>query len=246
MSTKVLVLRIGITGHSRLHVSRFRELVAKVIGEAPALFHRDPDGKPSKGIPKVRFIGGKTWVGVAFDEELSDLLYQHMGLILQSVSSETGSVARAEVETHTIDCTVDNIPRSYWIRELVLKRRGPEALDMEINYLIEKRVLKGLVTFDRHHGLMEMPDDWFDTKLHLSFELVDVIRPRGLRIQTTTGTTNEYATLVDVGFVCCANLEGIWSVGNLTSRGYGRILKNLQGEAFMHMRKTQSNRAYIG
>jgi hypothetical protein len=35
--------------------------------------------------------------------------------------------------------------------------------------------------------------------------------------------TNEYATLVDVKFTAFVDLQGVWMIGNLTSRGYGRI-----------------------
>ena len=41
--------------------------------------------------------------------------------------------------------------------------------------------------------------------------------------------TNEYVTLVDAKLMIHAELKGMWFLGNLTARGYGRVIQDRPG-----------------
>lgn len=216
------LLRIGLPGDRPLYASRFRELLARECNLPPMFFHRSPEGKPLEGQPLIRVVGGKKWVGILGDgEEGLNLVEMATGPAMRTIAREMGGSSPVRMESHKPEIkTCDRLVK-YWVRELVVKRRSNKRrLDTEEN-LAEEMILRGL---SRGVDRFQMDESILDDML---FRIEEVRRPRGLRLSTTSGDTNEFVTLMDVEFTLNRELSGIWFAGNLTSRGYGRIGRHL-------------------
>ena len=221
MKNEQSLLRIGIPSGKVLRGSEFREALARSNMLPSEFFHRDSSGSTMISRPSLATVCGKQWVGVlATGKNAINLLDETMGRVVRVASDVVGSSVPVSMESHQISAAYNPIPQAYWIRELVMRLRGPAAMEQgktDLNGLIKERVMISIHRIVDDLGI-DLPSDEA-----LDMRVSQAERPRGLRLQTTTGTTNEFSTLVDVQFLISADLRGIWQVGNLTSRGYGRI-----------------------
>lgn len=226
---KQILLKIEIPNGKELRGADFREALAK-NADLPETFFNYENGAPknSKGgfdgsqleidaLPSVCVVSGKSWVGILAQPGSDDYIDMATGKAIRIAGQLAGTACKAEVQALKFGCAERKEPVTYWIREMVIKRRNPGARAADIQTLVEQRVKAGLLRYAAAYG--HILPTWDDMDLRIT--LCD--RPRGLAIRTTKGTTNEYATLVDVEFKAFLDLQGIWMVGNLTSRGYGRI-----------------------
>lgn len=231
MTNKQTLLRINIPRTSNpLRAADFRELLARETDLPEAFFHYE-NGKPKSGkslenggtksnieaLPAVCILSGRSWVGILAQPGQEDLMDLAMGKAIRLVNNHAGTICKVELENPTFGCINQVMPATYWIREMVIKRRHKASREASIETIVEQRVKAGLERYAEAYGF-DLPT-WEDMDLRI----VQCERPRGLAIRTTTGTTNEYATLVDVQFKAFVDLQGIWMLGNLTARGYGRV-----------------------
>jgi hypothetical protein len=223
---KQTLLKIEIPKGKELRGADFREMLAKE-GNLPEAFFHYQNGRPmvSKGgdkleidsLPGISVVSGRGWVGVLAQPGKEDLIDAVVAKAIRLVNQRIGSVCKAEIQNPVFGCSAQEKPSTYWVRELVMKRRHPAAREASIETLVERRIKAGLERYSIAYG-HDLPS--WDV---MDFRITKCERPRGLAIRTTSGVTNEYATLVDVEFKAFVDLKGIWMVGNLTSRGYGRI-----------------------
>lgn len=219
---KQTLLRLGLMQGVTLYPSRFRELLAKQSGLPSALFHYTDDGKTQNGLPGIRMVGAKGWVGVLADCNHTDLLFQALGPAVKAVTDFCGKPVRAGIEEHEFDLIQLHYPKRYRVREMALKRRWEGAREMPVEELVAKRLLAGIERMAVTYGLdCPTPD-----QLGLA---VDVTKAIGMPLSTTAGVTGEYVTLANAEFMLHADLKGLWFAGNLTTRGYGRIAAMLPG-----------------
>lgn len=206
----------------RLYASHFRDLLAK-HGTLPSeFFHRDKNGIPLSSVPTIRIVGGREWVGILGNGDRgAELVELAMGQAIRILRDTFGSNQRAFVEHHKLNAATEGFVSQYWVREMVIRRDKPVHED-EIFQVAEERILSSL---KRNAAAYGIDPSVFDHDL--VFRVERCLNPRGLRVVTTEGNLGEYATLVDVFFTINRNLVGIWSVGNLTSRGYGRVGRDL-------------------
>lgn len=223
MKNKQTLLRIGLPEGKRLYPSQFRELLAKEPHLPNALFHRDTEGRTVNERPGVRMAGGRGWVGIVADAANERLLRDAVGPAIVAVSRFVGQACPVGVEEHEFGIQRSNEPKPYWLREMAIKRVHPRARAIPVAELIEQRVLGSLEATCEKYGL-DCP-----TADELSIKTLDIAHERGLRIQTTAGLTNNYCHLVDALVMIHADLDGLWFVGNFTSRGYGRVIKDRPG-----------------
>lgn len=217
------LLRITLPEGRPLYASRFRELLAREGNLPPLFFHRAPDGRTLEGQPLVRTVGGKSWVGIlGAGEEGANLVEMATGPAIRIASGQMGASLPVTLENHDVGIASSEFLIRYWVRELVIKRRTKVKREADDETLAHETILKGLAAAAEKYHL-----DGSLFSNDLLFRIEEVRRPRGLRISTSTGETNEYATLMDVEFTMNRALAGIWMVGNLTARGYGRIGRNL-------------------
>ncbi|WP_420213417.1 type IV CRISPR-associated endonuclease Csf5 (plasmid) [Burkholderia aenigmatica] len=237
---KQTLLRIGLPADTQIYVSRYRELLAKEAGASAALFHYSAENKtPAPGIPGVRVVGGKRWLGILADEQNAGVVYESMGAAVRAASQLAGQNIPVHVEEHELSLKPCHEPRQYWVREMVLKRRSPSARGSDLEDLVRRRLVAGIERMAAYYGI-DCPTDE-----QLGIE-VEVKRNIGLRLSTVDGPTNEWVTLVDVAFTAHLELDGFWFVGNLTSRGYGRVGRDLASLAVNLKRELQRPRRFAG
>jgi hypothetical protein len=230
MLHKQTLLRIGLPRGLRVYPSEFREMLAKVPNMPNALFHRDEDGETLNDRPGIRMVGAVGWVGIVADEENKMLLREATGAAILAVTERTGRSCDVKIEEHDFGITQTEEPRVYWVREMVLKRKA-KARAQAVETVIEDKALTSIEAACEKYG-MDCP-----TAEQLGIKTVEIVRERGMRLQTTSGVTNMWVTLVDAKVMIHANLQGHWFLGNLTSRGYGRVIQEREGFTFEPARK---------
>lgn len=235
------LLRIELPEDVRLYPQRFRELISKESAGAlpPAIFHAEEGGTPATGMPSVRIIGGRRWVGVLTDDAHAPLVYEVMGAAVRAAISVAQRPLATRIEEHHLRIRPCQHPVRYWIREMALKRRTPAARAADLSALVRARLLSGIARMAARYGIDCPTDDQLEVD-------VDLRRHLGLRLSTTTGPTNEFVTLVDASFTLHAELKGLWFAGNLTARGYGRIGRDLNDLAVNLRAENAAPREYVG
>lgn len=218
--SKQTILKIRLPEGARIYPSRFRELLAKQNDLPEGFFHYE-NGRPRNGLPETQVVGGKGWVGVlASGDAQRAIVAQATGTAIRAASAELGGrpvqVAIEDIEFAVRD---GHMPITYFIREMAIKRRHPGARTADVRDLIERRLRQALARQAESAGL-DMPVDY-------PLQIAEVTRERGLRLETASGMTNEYVHLVDASFSTTLVLSGIWMCGNLTARGYGRIIRDV-------------------
>lgn len=226
------LLRIGLPEGTLIYPSRFRELLAKQPDMPPALFHRNADGKTCNDLPGLLTIGGRQWLGILAQPGYEDVLYQAMGLAVRVLTLEAGKSVPVDVQRLELDINRAHTPITYFVREMAIKRRYQAARSADIESLVKTRILAGLARLADRYNL-DIP-----TEEQLGLD-VSVHKNIGMRLETTNGLSNEYVSLVDARISMFAELKGHWMVGNLTSRGYGRIGRDLQTLA-VHFQKEET------
>ena len=217
MSTQTL-LRIALPDDVRVFPSQFRERLAKTEDLPASFFHYDA-GRPMPGSPTVRIVGGKTWLGIlASGADQYDLVSVAMKPALRALDLQ-GRVLRTTVETFDFAVEETHLPQTYFIREMAIKRRHPAARLADERDLVTDRLRQALIRQFDENGF-GVPEDF-------PLMVTDVIRPRGLHLKTANGQSNEYVTLLDARFAAPLKLLGFWFAGNLTARGYGRIIRDV-------------------
>lgn len=211
------VLRISLPDGVRLYPKTFREMLAKDADMPAEFFHYQENGHTKPGMPGVRIIGARNWVGVVADEAHEHFVYAVAGSALKLVSRHCGQNVRLNIEKHELAVTRRHEPRHYLIREMVLKRKRPGARNANLHTVARERLLAGLERMAAHHGL-DLP-----TEEELGLE-IDITRNIGYPLLTPGGPANPCPTLLDASFSIHADLKGMWFSGNVTARGHGRII----------------------
>lgn len=223
------LLRINLPRGKELRGADFREMLARETNLPEEFFHYE-NGKPKTAspgdikeldaLPQICIVSGKEWVGILAQPGQEDLLDEAAGKAIRLVSNKMGLPCKTEMMTLNFGCKPSERPVTYWVREMVIKRRKPASRAASIEDLALRRIKAGLDRYADAYGL-DLPVDSI-----LEVKIVDCNQPRGLAIRTTKGTTKEFATLVNVEVTMFADLQGMWMLGNLTARGYGRVVKS--------------------
>lgn len=240
------LLRLRLPRGERFYVSEFREALAKTNMLPPEFFGYDPDtGRPAcnapiqkpgqnkraptayelahpSAAPPIRIVGANEWVGILADPNSKDLLHAATHVAMEVVSERFNKPIPVQMETHQLAIAPLQDARPYWAREMVVKKGAYKDMpDRELHGLLKLRIQQGLARQAVDYG-MDCPADG-----QMEIFVAGAERPRGLRIVTSSGATNQYALLLDVKFYANLELLGFWFAGNLTARGYGRIGLNL-------------------
>ena len=224
------LLRIQLPHGQRVYPSTFRGLLAKEPHLPNALFHRDENRRTLNGRPGIRVAGAVGWVGLVADPGFEQLVTEATGAAIMAVTGYVGRPCPVVIENPEFNITTTDRPITYWVREMAIKRRHPSSRNSKIEPLIAQRILTSIEACCDKYGF-DCP-----TSEQLGIEVVNVFHQRGVRIQVEeelgplkNGMTNEFATLVDAEVIIHAELAGHWFAGNLTSRGYGRLIKPVPG-----------------
>lgn len=232
--SKQTLLRISLPDGVTLYASHFRKMLAKLPGMPAALFHRDGEGKTINERPGIRVVGGTGWVGLLADSENEPLVTAVTGAAILAVSAYANHPCKVQMESLNFGVKLSQSPQMYWVREMVIKRKSPKARAQEVGSLIAERVLTSIEATCEKYGF-DCP-----TANQLEISTVEIVRERGMNLETSTGLTGMFVHLVDAVVMVHADLDGMWFVGNLTARGYGRLIRPRPG-----MRMEENNRGGV-
>lgn len=217
---KQYLLKINLPPGVTRRPGDLRSLTASLNSSSPALFGRDEDGKTVHH-PKAKFVGGAGWVGLLVNQHNEELLRRHAGDVLLMLSQALKQPCAVQFEEHDYALIPTHSPVEFRAREMALKMRGgnnPRANpDVDVPALLKKRLYASIDRACAEAGI-DCPDE--ET---LGIDNIEINRSIGMRLVADTGPTKEFVGLMDVSFTLHANLRGIWQVGSLTSRGYGRL-----------------------
>lgn len=222
MSTQTL-LRISLPEGVTLYASHFREMLAKLPGVPAALFHRDGEGKTINERPGIRVVGAAGWVGLLADSEHAPLVTDVAGAAILAVSAFANQPCRVQIEHLNAGIKLSHAPQMYWVREMAIKRKSAKARNQEVGALIAERALTSIEATCEKYGF-DCP-----TAVQLEINTIEIVRERGMNLETSTGLTGMFVHLVDAVITVHADLDGMWFVGNLTARGYGRLIRPRPG-----------------
>lgn len=182
--------------------------------------------------PPIRVVGGRQWVGVLADPDHEAVLLPFIGTLMNVASQIANQAVKVEMLRYDFGIEYTDYPIKYMLREAAIKRRGPKSRESAIDVLLAERIF-GAVHENDAYGI--------DGTCHLfgleepSRELLDIkvlpIRNIGLHLKTSNAQSKEYVSLVDAEVWMNAKLKGIWQVGNLIARGYGRLIRPYEKEA---------------
>lgn len=210
-----------------LRAAEFRELLARTADRndllPPAFFNYDTQGNSLSGAPDIRIIGGTRWVGIVSESGNEDMLDRAMGLATRASRQFWGKQGRVSLSHPEMSATPIDGVRTYYLRDMVIKRRSRIRQSTDTAELVHRIVLDGLDKAARRQGIDLPLDADIDLRLHDMREL-------GLPIKVSNrGMSGEYATLVQATCTMAVDLRGIWQVGALQARGYGRIVPCPEG-----------------
>lgn len=220
-------------GQKPLWASTFREMVAKGgDGSAllpPRFFHYGEDGRTLPGKPDIRIVGGHRWVGILSQSGDNALMDAALGTAIRLVGEHYNMPVPIRVEQPEFGVAPAGQGDSggifhYFLRDMAIKRRSDRRRALDTESLVKEVVLKGLGEIAETYGFDLPPDRALGLRIH-------ELRTIGLRLSTVSGATNEYVTLVNASVSMRANLAGVWQVGHLQARGYGRIVPCRPGDA---------------
>lgn len=169
-------------------------------------------------VPKVRIIGGTTWVGILCDDESLPLLHAAIVPASNILSARFRQPVPFVIEQHQVGLEELQHSRQYFVREMVIRKGARKDMpEDELKELVKKRIQTAIADQARAMNI-DCPSDE-----RMGVFVTEVLRPRGLQVVATQGKKGCYACLVDVRVFLNLSLLGYWFAGNLTSRGYGRI-----------------------
>ena len=127
-----------------------------------------------------------------------------------------GAPVQAQIEELEYG-VVNEGQRTYHLRDMAIKTRSNRRRSEDKASMIQRILLRDLEGIANRHGFDLPPEAALDLTLHEHKTI-------GLRLVTHNGATREYVDLVNATFSINASLHGLWQVGNLQARGYGRII----------------------
>lgn len=159
-------------------------------------------------------------MGVVVDDGHADLLMRHSGEIILAASKHLGRAVPVEFEQHEHSLVKTQFVHHYRALNVAIKRRGPSARESNIDALASRRIVASLLKQSTVLG-MDVPEEQ-----DLEIACIEVDRTVGVQLKTDAGLTNEWMTVIpSLSFTSFADLKGFWFVGNLSSRGHGRVVR---------------------
>ncbi len=232
-----------------IRASTFREMLARelngVAGAAEA-FHYSESGKPLPGLlhdgsgkligrhePNLRVVGGKSWVGLLSMKEDDPMFNALLPAAMRVASVHYDAPLQMQISNPEFGLIETDRPHVYYLRDMALrlrptgegkktnrltKERVQQWLEKDAADLAKERVLRWLRDRCAIYGIDLPCDDRINMVVHEANRM-------GMRMRTSHGETGQFITLINAEFSLNANLGGIWQVGGLQTRGYGRIIR---------------------
>lgn len=203
-----------------MYATVFREKLAKASDLPAEFFHRDEAGiVGSCRTPVFRIVGGKTWTGILGTGEHSrDLLHAAIAPALDVCTKHYNQAIKVGIDSIDLHIKELETYKLYWVREMVVKN-GTQGLTVrDLETFLAKKIKKSI----GRQAVDSMLEGYLPSEMDI--RVVSVDRQLGMRLQTSQGWTKQYVGLFNLTVAMPLNLKGMWFAGNLTSRGYGRII----------------------
>lgn len=203
-----------------MYATALREQLAKKELLPAEFFHANEIGINGPGrTPVIRIVGGKTWTGIlGTGEESKDLINAAVMPALDILSTHYHKPVQIELETISVSMNDRDAYKLYWVREMAVKRGTLGQSGEALNAVLASKIKRSIERQAMDAGMEGMlPAD-------IDVRVVAIERQLGMRLQTSTGWTNQYVGLFNLTIAMPIDLKGMWFAGNLTSRGYGRII----------------------
>lgn len=243
---KQALLRIQIPRTAPpLYAGKFKEQVARAADGDPRIppdiWHYSENGRPIPDAdPDIRFVGGKGWVGLLSISGNTAPLMNLMPHALNVASTHAGEPVAMELQHPTFGLEPTDYPVRYFVRDAVAKRSRhttqPTA-DLLVRMLCRRLCaardrynLDLPIAAPREDGRVYWEDDHALMVERLGIFAADT-RSIGMQLETATGKTKQFVGLINGSFVMNAKLTGIWQIGNLPSRGHGRLIMDVGAPA---------------
>ena len=241
---KQALLRFSLPADTALYATQFKDLIARACDKHPVVgesfFHYRNGQAISDAEPDIRFVGGKRWVGILSRSGDTATLLPVAGIAALELGKHCGKPVSMELLEPAYGVEITSYPVHYYYRDVVAKHanrwKGTNE-DLVIRTLTERlrlerdRVMLDLPALDissyrdeaftRH--LDHAADERTLLKERLGIEIHD-LRRLAMPLETATGKTNTSVILLQGSFSMFAKLAGMWQMGSLQSRGYGRII----------------------
>ncbi len=235
MATRQRLLRIGTpSDRPPLHASQLRELLARAGKGAalpPVFFHYDATGRTLPGPARIRTVGGRAWVGLLAinanapeSEEITAAFDAAVGIAARIVAEHYATPVPISIEEREYDAVALHYPVRYFFRDVAIKRRTDRRRALNDEALLRVVLAAALVSESERYGLDVPQEERLQVVVHSC-------RAQGLRLSTTQGLTNEFVHLLNGEISAHLDLRGIWQIGNLQARGYGRLIRVVPGLA---------------
>lgn len=242
---KQVLLRFRIPEGVTLRATKFKDLVARACDGQKAVnasfFHYTENGQAiPNSEPDIRFVGGKSWVGILSRDGHMDSLLPVAGIASVALGREFGQPVPMEIHEPEYGIEATQYPVRYFFRDVVFKHanrwKGTDQ-DLVVRALTER------LRLERDRLMLDLPGvdlrEFSDSVLvrrreHAEAErqllagqlqiVVHDLRRLGMRLETAQGPTNQFVTLMSGSLSMCAKTAGYWQFGGLQSRGYGRLV----------------------
>lgn len=224
-----ILLRIKLPRYAEpLRPNEFRELLARGSGDSGlplknAFFSYDEHGQPMQGRPEIRLVGGKQWIGVLGSDEDSLSFHESVGTVLKITATHFGCPLEAQIERMRYHLEPSSSPITYFFRDVAFKRKSSRTReasteDLLKNALLGERGSNTLATEAVRCGFDLPTDD------ELGFEILS-LRTCGVSLNVSgVGDTKQWMHVANGKFQIRARLHGMWQIGALQSRGFGRLI----------------------
>lgn len=233
---KQALLRLDLPKGVRYFAPDFKEDVARACNGSSLVgsefFHYRDGQAISNAEPDIRFVGGRTWVGILSRSGDTDALMPVVGIAARMLNTKFGVPCPVEIEEPRYGMSVTEYPVRYYFRDVVYKK-GDEWRGS--NEALVEKLLLACICKERDRLCLDLPGDpngegrgLEALKERLMINVHD-LRDLGMRLRTAAGQTNKFVRLLSGSLTMYAKADGIWQFGSLQSRGHGRLIRQIAG-----------------
>lgn len=232
------LLRYRLPEGTQLRAHEFKELVAAALdGDhyVDSEFFHYRNGKPvPDSQPDIRFIGGRNWVGILSHSGAHEPLMAAAGPVVMALNRALGKPVSMEIYEPQWALDVTQYPIQYHFREVAFRKQYKwKGTDID---LITQLIIRS-VRHDRDKYGLDLPGVVAGSLCAAEYEKADIeavrkrlgivvhdVRSVGVRMRTATGGGSFAFKVLNGTLSMNLNVKGIWQVGSLISRGFGRII----------------------
>ena len=218
-------------GQDPYHAPIFKEDFARTVAGTglvrPSFFHYDDNGHHlPHGTPDIRFVSGRGWVGILSRSGDRNALEPVLGAVSRIVSDRYQRPIPIQIEALEFGLERTDYPVRYYVRDLALRYARAQTnphKDMPNEELLRVALWRKL-RFESGRNGFDLP-----TLSELEIQVFSPMRESAMPLRPAHGVTNKAVYLLNGEFAMNLRLKGMWQIGHFPSRGYGRLVPQING-----------------